>query len=120
MVNLFIKFIEWFLALILILAISFFLYYSFNQNYFAFIFFLAIIVVLVYFKIKTYSTIKKDDNLYKTSYLSCYLSEIVIIIVIFIMAALEIYKYGDVGNWFYFLLGATLLSRPFFFWLLKK
>jgi hypothetical protein len=111
---------QWTLGIIMLISIIPFTYLALNQNWIATIFMMAIIVYLVALKLSFHKKFLPNEETHYLAYMASYLSEIVTITAILIVAAYEIYQEAEIGIWFYVVLGTITISRPLFFLILKK
>ncbi len=109
-----IKAFNWIFTFLLVLSlIPFFTYQGDKQI-------LVLIVMLVAIVASTIAYIPyHDDKDKENAYLTGYLSHIVIIVVMFLMALWELNDTNNIGVWFFVLLLTVALTRPVLYLLVK-
>ena len=113
-----IKAFNWIFSFLLIISLVPFVYYQGEKQYIILIVMLLAIVASTISYIPPAKITKNKDEYYY-AYVSGYLSHIVIILVIFLIALWELSQTGMIGVWFYVLLLTTALVRPVIFILIK-
>lgn len=113
-----IKAFNWIFSFLLIISLIPFAYYQGDKQS------IIIIVMLLAIVASTISYIppasrQTDDNEYHYAYVAGYLSHIVIIVIIFLLALWELKSNGQIGVWFYVILLTVALVRPVIYLLLK-
>ncbi len=109
-----IKAFNWIFTFLLVVSIIPFFTYQGDMQ------FLVLIVMLVAIVASTISYIpynKKGDE--EIAYLTSYISHLVIIVVMFLLALWELNNIGFINVWFYVLLLTVALARPVIYLLIK-
>ena len=110
-----IKAFNWIFTFLLVASVIPFFAYQGNKQL------LVLIVMLIAIVASTISYIpeEKNETQYHVAYLTSYLSHIVIIVVMFLLALWELNTTNFIGTWFYVLLLTVALIRPVIYLLIK-